>query len=135
MRIIVDTGPLVALLYRREQYHSWSAAQAAQLPGPFYTCEAVLTEAHFLLQSVPQGTQRLVELVARGRLNLDYSYGDHHVRVDELLLRYGDVPMSFADACLVNMAEHLGDASILTLDHDFRIYRKHRDQALSVLMP
>ena len=135
MKIIVDTGPLVAFLYRRERHHGWSAEQAARLPGPFYTCESVLTEAHFLLRSVPQGTRRLIELVGKGKLNLDYSYWANRDRVDELLLHYADVPMSFADACLVNMAEHLGDASILTLDHHFRIYRMQRSRALSVIIP
>jgi hypothetical protein len=49
--------------------------------------------------------------------------------------RYNSVPMSLADACLVRMTEIYTDASILTLDSDFRIYRKHRNQEISVIMP
>ncbi len=135
MTTIIDTGPLVALLYGREQYHQWTIAQVATRPGPFYTCEAVLTEAHFLLQRIPQGTQRLIELTGRGVLNLDYSYAAHQSRVDALMRRYQNVPMSFADACLVNLAEQLEAATILTIDSDFRIYRRHRNQALSLIIP
>ncbi len=134
MRILLDTGPLVALLYRRELYHQWSVRQAAELPRPFYSWEAVLTEAHFLLASIPMGTRRLVELVARGGIDFSFSYADHADRVGELMMRYADVPMSFADACLVCMAEQT-DSAIVTFDSDFRIYRKHRDQALQVIMP
>ncbi len=134
MRILLDTGPLVALLYRRERYHQWSARQVAELPKPFYCCEAVLTEAHFLLSSVPMGTQRLVELVARDGIDFSFSYTEDAERVGALMMRYADVPMSFADACLVCMAEQ-ANSTILTFDSDFRIYRKHRDQALQVIMP
>jgi len=94
----------------------------------------VLTEAHFLLASIPMGTRRLVELVARGGIDFSFSYADHADRVGELMMRYADVPMSFADACLVCMAEQI-DSAIVTFDSDFRIYRKHRDQALQVIMP
>jgi len=134
MRIILYTGPLVALLYRRELYHQWSVRQAAELPRPFYCCEAVLTEAHFLLASIPMGTRRLVELVARGGIDFSFSYAEHADHVGELMMRYADVPMSFADACLVCMAEQT-DSAIVTFDSDFRVYRKHRDQALQVIMP
>ena len=100
---------------------------AAELPRPFYSCEAVLTEAHFLLSSIPLGTQHLIELVARGGIDFSFSYAEHATRIGELMMRYADVPMSFADACLVCMAEQT-DSSIVTFDHDFWVYRKHRDQ-------
>jgi predicted nucleic acid-binding protein len=49
--------------------------------------------------------------------------------------RYDSVPMSLADACLVKMAELYTDASVLTLDSDFKIYRKHRNQIIPLIMP
>lgn len=70
MRVLLDTGPLVAMLYRRERHHAWCVRQAARLPRPLYSCEAVVTEAHFLLQRIPMGTQRLIELIGRGVLDL-----------------------------------------------------------------
>ena len=80
------------------------------------------------------GNQQLVELVARGGIDFSFSYADHAERIGALMMRYADVPMSFADACLVCMAEQ-ADSTILTFDNDFQIYRKHRDQALQVIMP
>ncbi|MFO1430265.1 MAG: PIN domain-containing protein [Candidatus Competibacteraceae bacterium] len=130
MKVILDTGPLVALLYRRELHHRWTVQQIAQLPRPFYTCEAVITEAHYLLRNVPNGNQSLIALIGRGGMDLSFSYSSHRQRVDELMLNYSNVPMSFADACLVCLAEQLENSSVLTLDSDFRIYRKHRNQIL-----
>lgn len=49
--------------------------------------------------------------------------------------RYADVPMSLADACLVRMSELSDDASVLTLDSDFRIYRRLGRQAIPLLTP
>lgn len=135
MKVILDTGPLVALLYRRELQHRWTVRQIAQLPRPFYTCEAVITESHYLLRNVPNGNQSLIALIGRGSMDLSFSYSAHRQRVDKLMLNYSDVPMSFADACLVCLAEQLDNSSIFTLDSDFRVYRKHRNQVLQVIMP
>jgi uncharacterized protein len=55
--------------------------------------------------------------------------------VAQLLRRYRSVPMSLADACLVRMAEIHGDAPVLTLDRDFRFYRKHRRQVIPLICP
>ncbi len=55
--------------------------------------------------------------------------------VENLMQRYASVPMSLADACVVRMSEIHEDSSVLTLDSDFRIYRKHRNQNISVIMP
>ncbi|HET6568021.1 MAG TPA: PIN domain-containing protein [Rhodothermales bacterium] len=134
MKVLLDTGPLVALLNRRDSFHRWSVEQAGRLKPPFHTCEAVLTEAHFLLAGVPMGRERLLQLTSSGRLDLSYSYQNHRSRVKDLLLQYGNVPISFADACLVSKAEELG-GTVFTLDSDFHIYRKHRDQPLPAIMP
>ncbi len=134
MITILDTGPLVALLNRRDAFHRWSIKEAAKLKPPFFTCEAVMTEAHFLLQDVPLGSEQLHELVASVRLDLSFSYAVHHERVRELMSRYNDIPMSFADACLVCLNEqHKG--RVFTLDSDFRIYRKNRRGVLDLIIP
>lgn len=55
--------------------------------------------------------------------------------INELLTRYQSVPMSLANACLVGMAEQYAESMLLTLDSDFRIYRKNRNQIIPVIMP
>jgi predicted nucleic acid-binding protein len=134
MRIVLDTGPLVALLNRRDAFHGWSVEHAGRLLPPFFTCEAVLAEAHFLLAGVHQGNSRLIDLTASGRLDLTFSFAPQHDRVGALMRTYATIPMSFADACLVCMAEQ-EKSIVFTLDSDFRIYRKHRKEPLDLLMP
>lgn len=51
------------------------------------------------------------------------------------MTKYADVPMSFADACLVRMTEVMPDPTLLTTDADFRIYRRHERKAVPCIMP
>ena len=133
MKVILDTGPLVALLNHRDRHHSWAVAAARNLRPPLYTCEAVITEAHHLLGHVYQGHQRLHQLATSGRLDLSFSYSQHLIEVHALIQAYEDVPMSFADACLVRMAEVEVGSQIFTIDHHFTIYRQHKTRKLKLL--
>ena len=134
MRILLDTGPLVALLNRRDSFHAWSVEQAGTLAPPFYTCEAVLAEAHFLLGGINQGNRRLIDLLESGKIVCTSVAADHLDRVGELMLTYANVPMSFADACLVCLSEQ-HEGTVFTLDRDFRIYRKNQKDVLKLLIP
>jgi predicted nucleic acid-binding protein len=135
MTTLLDAGPLVAILNARDAQHRWAVRQAGQLDPPFMTCEAVLSEAHFLLRDHPGGQRRLVELMASDRVQVSFSYADHAGRVHGLMRTYGDLPMSFADACLVRMSEIRDDGRVFTVDSDFRVYRRHGTEAIPVLMP
>ena len=130
---LVDAGFLVALLSRRDANHGWAAAQAPRLPPPWATCEAVLSEASHLLGRL--GTLSLASLLRRGALVCDYRFADDMDAVLKLLQKYADVPMSFADACLVRMTETLNDPVLLTTDGDFRIYRRHGRQIIPCVLP
>ena len=130
---LVDTGFLVALLSRRDGNHRWAAAQAPRLPPPWMTCEAVLSETSHLLGG--PGTRSLVSLLRRGALVCGYRFADDMDAVFKLLEKYADVPMSFADACLVQMADELEAGDILTLDNHFTQYRWHRNRRFNLLVP
>jgi predicted nucleic acid-binding protein len=130
---LVDAGFLVALLSRRDANHRWAAAQAPRLPPPWLTCEAVLSEASHLLGG--PGTRSLASLLRRRALVCSYRFADDMDAVLKLLEKYGDVPMSFADACLVRMTETLNDPRLLTTDGDFRIYRRHSRQVIPCVLP
>ena len=130
---LVDAGFLVALLSRRDANHGWAAAQAPRLPPPWATCEAVLSEASHLLGGL--GTLSLASLLRRGALVCDYRFADDMDAVLKLLEKYADVPMSFADACLVRMTETLNEPVLLTTDADFRIYRRHGRQIIPCVLP
>jgi predicted nucleic acid-binding protein len=73
--------------------------------------------------------------LARNVIQIPFSYTDHADRVHELMRAYSDLPMSFADACLVRMSEVRDDSRVFTVDSDFRVYQRHGTQAIPVLMP
>jgi predicted nucleic acid-binding protein len=135
VKVLLDTGPLVALLNRRDQHHDWTRGTAARLDTPLYTCEAVLAEAHHLVSEVHDGARRLNELVDSGRLDLSFRYYSHAPRVSELMGKYANVPMSFGDACLVTLAETFPDPRVFTVDQDFTIYRRKRNRAIDLIIP
>jgi predicted nucleic acid-binding protein len=134
-QVVLDTGPLVAFINGRDKYHKWSTLQWGQIAPPLLTCEAVLSESCFLLSGVEGGQVAVLELLRRGVLNVTLKIDDSLKEITWLLRKYSDVPMSLADACLVRMSELYTDSTILTLDNDFKIYRKNRRQVIPHLSP
>lgn len=130
--VVVDSSALVALLHRRDQNHAWAAAQASSLPHPWWTCEAALSEAFFLLGE--RGREPLLRLIEREAIRIATNLTEP-APIVALLRRYGSVPMSLADAGLVRMSEMLPDPVVVTTDSDFRIYRRFGRQAIPLLMP
>ena len=137
MRVVLaDTGPIVAYLNRRDRHHDWAVAHLRQLRPPLLTCEAVLSEAVFLLQSAPGGGDRVMDLLGRGVLRLPFVLQEESSAVSRLLRRYDSVPMDLADACLVRMSEQHADCVLLTVDSEFRdVYRRHGRQVIPTLLP
>ena len=131
--VIVDAGFIVALLSRRDTHHRWARNTAARFPPPWRTCEAVVSEAVHLLGA--GRTSPLDELFRRRSLTLAFDLARELEPVLRLLDKYGDVPMSLADACLVRMTEVEGEPMVLTTDSDFTIYRRHSRQVVPCAMP
>ena len=134
-RALLDTGPLVAFLNRRDRFHPWAVARLGEIEPPLLTCEAVLSEACFLLRHQPEGPAAVLELVARDLVRIGFSLGAHLAAVQRLLARYAQVPISLADACLIHLAEINAGSPLLTLDSDFRIYRIHGRRTIPTLLP
>lgn len=132
---LLDTGPLVAVLDRRDKDHAWAVDQMARLRPPFRTCEAVVTEAFHLLRSLPRARTAILEMLAEGVLTIPFQLSEQHREVLALLQRYANVPMSLADACLVRMSELASDCVVFTLDRDFRVYRRHKRLNIPLLLP
>ena len=133
--VILDTGPLVAVLNAGDKDHNWAASQWSQINPPFLTCEAVLSEACFLLRQLEKGQTVVIELLKRGILDTTFRVDEHVDQISWLLHKYSDVPISLADACLVRMTELYPKSTVLTLDSDFKIYRKNRRQVIPILSP
>jgi len=130
MRNIIDTGPLV---YRFDKSESamgrWSRQLFRTHAPPFYTCEAVLTEAGYMTNP-----ELIARLVKDGDLVTDFSMQEEIEHVHRLLAHYPD--MDLADACLVRMSELTPDCRIFTIDRqDFSVYRRFRSKIIPAVFP
>lgn len=133
--LLLDTGPLVASINRRDRFHEWAKSQLAQIEPPLLTCEAVLAESCFLLRNLSGGSKAVAELVHRKIIEIPFRLETHASSLAKLLDKYSNVPMSLADACLVRMSELYENSLVFTLDHDFKLYRRHGRQIIATLMP
>lgn len=131
--IIADTGPIVAALDRREPSHVWAAQNFKMLPKPFLTCEAVITEACYLMRPSKNGEKDVLYLLDQGVLTIGFSLTEEVGSIMNLMQKYADVPMSLADACIVRMTELLDGAAVMTFDSDFRIYRRRRNRPIELI--
>jgi predicted nucleic acid-binding protein len=132
---LIDTGPIVAFLNQRDRHHRWAVETLATVAPPALTCEAVLSEAAYLVRGLPGGPERVLELVTRGMVKPAFRLEEQATAVKALLSRYRSARIDLADACLVRMTEQV-DAVLLTLDTEFRdIYRRHGRSVIPVLMP
>jgi predicted nucleic acid-binding protein len=132
MKGIADTGFLVAFLNRSDAYHDWAVGVAGRVTEPLLTCEAVLAEAAFHLQSVPL----VLALVSEGLIAVAFDCNDHLPQLAALAKRYGDRHPDLADLCLVRMSEVHPRHSVITVDReDFRVYRRNKRDAIPLITP
>ncbi len=129
---LVDASFLIALLNRQDGHHAWAVLQAREHEPPWRTCEAVLSEAFFVLGTKAEG---LDALLRRRSLLPAFDFATELERVLGLLKKYRDVPMSLADGCLVRMSEIVPNPVLLTTDSDFRLYRRHGRQVVPCVTP
>jgi predicted nucleic acid-binding protein len=132
--VVLDTGPLVSFLAAGLTHHLWVCEQWKRLRSPLLTCEPVLTEAAFLLKREGREVDDLFALLERGVIRVGMQVEEQQADLRALLHRYRDRPMSLADACLVRLAELHAGSQVFTLDTDFRIYRRHGNKVIPVLM-
>ena len=123
MTLLVDAGPIVALLDRRQVAHERCVELMDRASEPIVTCEAVIAEACDLLRRIDGAARDLLKDVAAGRYIVDYRLSERASSVRQLMAKYADVPMSLADACLVDLANIHQTGRIATLDADFGVYR------------
>ena len=124
--ILVDAGPLVALVDADDQYHKKCVAALKVLREPLVTVWPPVTEAMYLLGDLPKAQEALWEMLARGVLQLLPLDQTDIPRMGQLMSKYADRPMDLADAALVRVAEREGIRKIFTVDReDFSVYRLH----------
>lgn len=129
---IADTGFLVAFANRNDAHHRWAVDVAAQIDEPLLTCEAVLAEAAFHLQSVPI----VLAMIAEGLITVSFAANDHLPQLAVLAKRYQDRSPDLADLCIVRMSELYPRHPVITVDRDdFRVYRRNRREMIPLVYP
>jgi uncharacterized protein len=133
--ILVDAGPLVALIDADDQHHAKCVSTLQSLREPLASVWPPVTEAMYLLADVPKAQDSLWEMLERGAFSILPLYSADVPRMRELMRKYADRQMDFADAALVRVAEREGIHKIFTIDReDFSVYRLHNRVRL-VLLP
>ena len=128
---IADTGFLVAFLNRRDRHHGWAMRVAQDVDEPLVTCEAVLAETVFHVGSA----EHVLALLREGLAQVDFDMNSSQDRLETLAKRYADRRPDLADLCLICLSERFPTRPVITLDGDFRIYRRHQREAIPILMP
>ena len=124
MNAILDTGPWVALIDRSESQHDICVQWLKSYSGKLYSTEDVLTEVIYLLNFSVKAITAAIDFVLKSVLEIIPSSVESLKKVKNLIKKYSDLPMDYADATIVNLAMDTGIHNIITFDQkDFNIYR------------
>lgn len=133
-RILIDTGPLVAILSREDAHHQTCVAALRQMAGPLLSCWPVVTEAAWLLRHSRRAIQQLLNGMDSGFLELLPLSGNEAKAIALLMKKYESIRPQLADASLVYLAAREQIETIFTLDRrDFSIYRPNRRRSFHIL--
>ncbi len=132
MNGIADTGFLVAFANANDKHHKWAAQLATGVTEPLLTCEAVIAETAFHLQSADVA----LAMVNEGLVALAFDCREHLVQLARLADRFADQKPDLADLCLVRMSELFPKHSVITIDRtDFQVYRRNKREAIPLICP
>jgi predicted nucleic acid-binding protein len=132
MKAIADTGFVVAFLNRDDRYHDWASKLGRGVSDPLLTCEAVLAETAFQVESAG----KVLALLQDGFLKVAFELTKNIEEVVALAERYRDRTPDLADLCLIRMSELYDNLPVLTVDEkDFRGYRKNGRDVIPIVCP
>ncbi|PYR01366.1 MAG: pilus assembly protein [Acidobacteria bacterium] len=132
MKGIADTGFLVAFANRNDAHHDWAVGVASRVTEPLLTCEAVLAESAFHLESASLP----LAMISDGLITIAFACNDHLPQLTALAKRYADRHPDLADLCLIRMSELYPRHAVITVDReDFRVYRRNKREMLPLICP
>jgi predicted nucleic acid-binding protein len=132
MKGIADTGFIVAFVRQSDEYHTWAVDLGRNITEPLLTCEAVLAEAAFHLES----SLYVLSLVQAGLLQVAFDFSANLPQLRDLAERYRNRKPDLADLCIVRMSEIYPRHEVITVDQgDFRIYRKNKREMIPLICP
>ena len=122
-KILIDSGPLIALFDASDKYHDDALNFVRKNKFPLVTTLASITETLHMLDFNRNAQIDFLEWVQKGAVEVHNIENNDFGRLKELTEKYRDLPMDFADSCLVYLAEKLSINTIATIDRDFTVYR------------
>lgn len=131
MKGIADTGFIVAFRNRTDEHHAWALDIARRVTEPLLTCESVLSEAAFHIGS----SKDVLLLVEDGLVQVAFDLNTSLRQIEDLATRYADRHPDLSDLCLIRMSELFPRHTIITVDDDFRVYRRNKREAIPLLSP
>lgn len=133
-KVFIDSGPLIALFDTSDKYHKEAVEFIRTNSYPLITTIASITETLHLLDFNRNAQIDFLEWVNRGAVEIHSIVNEDFKRLKELTSKYRDLPMDFADSCLVLSAEKLSINTIATIDRDFSIYRINGKKKFKVIL-
>lgn len=132
--VLVDAGPLVALITKSDEHHVVCCGVFDELSGPAYTRWPVITEAVWLLRKSTVAVDALLRYLESGAVQILELDPGAIMRIREIMDRYATLRLQLADAALLHLSEREGIDTVFTVDRrDFSIVRKHDGQPLHLL--
>ena len=122
-KILIDSGPLIALFDSDDKYHTASIDFIKSNQCELITTIASITETLHLLDFNRNAQIDFLSWINAGAVSIEAITAPDLLRIKELTIKYADLPMDFADACLVFLGDKLEINEIATIDRDFDIYR------------
>jgi hypothetical protein len=133
-RVLADTGPIVAILSRRDQHHKTCVEALRDMPGPLFTCWPVITEAAWLLRRDANAIQQLLNSIDAGLFEMLTLTTADVKPISAIMKKYRDIRIQLADAALVHLAARDGVDTVFTLDlRDFSVYRLPKGRSFRVI--
>ena len=134
-KYLIDSGPLVAALNRRDRHHAWAVGILSSLGEPPMTSESVLTEVCWHVRHSTAAVARLLEMPTRGDLLINPILTTDGLQIAAKITKFGP-EMDLADACLVRLSEIHPRARVITIDREhFTVYRRNRNQPIPLVLP
>jgi predicted nucleic acid-binding protein len=132
MKNILDAGPLIAALNRKDMHHRWARETLQRIGPPFYSCAEAMAEA----AAMTGKPAAIVEMIRAEEIILAFDLSAQTAGVLSLLKKYRDRDMDLADACIVRMTELMRDCQVITVDRDdFASYRRNGRDFIPVIVP
>ncbi len=133
--VYIDTGPVIAILNKRDEHHLWATDKTSQIENDLVTTSIIIAEAFYILKKLPKGIEGLFQIIEEGFIKVEESYPKNMVFIHELVLKYDDIDASIGDISLLSIIDDPKHSKVFTLDYDFHIYRDKKGKPLDLISP